>query len=437
MTLNRLFAPPFFRIVLMLFILEGVSVSSLSAQPTDKQKKEQLQTQMQKLQAEIKVIQQAIKANEAKKDKSLSEVLSLQAKIQSREKLIGNIANQVSDLDASIDHTQEEIDEITVEVDKLKAEYAKMLSKSYENISLQNQVAFMLSSSSFSDAARRYNYLLKIAEYRSNQAKLIQARVNELQAKKDELVVTKGEKETMLEKQNAQKLQLEEEKKKKDQAVAALLDKDKKLRQRQVEKNKAVAQLNNRIQAIIEDEIRQARKKAEELAKKAGGVKPSTTTTTNITGAKKVDAMPMTPEEQALAKDFLSNRGKLPWPVAKGHIVSQFGKHEHPVLKGVIIENNGIDIKTEKGADARALFSGTVVSVFYLPTTHNCVIVKHGDYFTVYSNLETVSVSTNQDISTKQTLGKLYSDKTEELTKVHVEIWKGKEKMDPKLWLAN
>jgi peptidoglycan hydrolase CwlO-like protein len=121
MTLNRLFAPPFFRIVLMLFILGGVSVSSLSAQPTVKQKKEQLQTQMQKLQAEIKVIQQAIKANEAKKDKSLSEVLSLQAKIQSREKLIGNIANQVSDLDASIDHTQEEIDEKTVEVDKLKS----------------------------------------------------------------------------------------------------------------------------------------------------------------------------------------------------------------------------------------------------------------------------------------------------------------------------
>jgi septal ring factor EnvC (AmiA/AmiB activator) len=437
MKLNLSFALPSLRSALMLLLCGGVWFQPSVAQPTVKQKKEQLQTQMQKLQDEIKVIQQAIKANTVKKDKSLSEVLSLQAKIQSREKLIGNIANQVSDLDASIDHTQEEIDTKTVEVDKLKIEYAKMLRKSYENISLQNQIAFMLSSTSFSEAARRYNYLLKIAEYRSNQAKQIQVKVDALQAKKDELMVTKGQKETMLEKQNAQKQELEAEKKQKDQAVAVLLDKDKKLRQRQVEKNKAVAQLNNRIQAIIEDEIRQARKKAEELAKKAGTAKPSTTTTPTTAGAKKVDAMPMTPEEQALAKDFLSNRGKLPWPVAKGHIVSQFGKHEHPVLKGVVIENNGIDIKTEKGASARALFSGTVVSVFYLPTTHNCVIVKHGDYFTVYSNLETVSVATNQDISTKQTLGKLYSDKAEDLTKVHVEIWKGKEKMDPKLWLAN
>jgi len=435
MKLNRVFGPLFFRTAGLIFVTLCGWFGSVLAQPTTQQKKVQLQNQMQKLQDEIKVIQQAIKANEAKKDKSLSEVLSLQAKIQSREKLIGNIANQVSDLDASIDHTQEEIDAKTVEIDKLKAEYAKMLRKSYENISLQNQVAFMLSSSSFSDAARRYNYLLKIAEYRSNQAKLIQTRVIELQTKKDELMVTKGQKESMLEKQNAQKLQLEEEKKQKDQAVVELLDKDKKLRQRQVEKNKAVAQLNGRIQAIIEDEIRQARKKAEELAKKAGTTKPAITTSTSE--PKKVEAMPMTPEEQALAKDFLSNRGKLPWPVAKGHIVSQFGKHEHPVLKGVIIENNGVDIKTEKGAEARALFNGTVVSVFYLPTTHNCVIVKHGDYFTVYSNLESVAVATNQEITTKQTLGKLYADKAEDLTKVHIEIWKGKEKMDPKLWLAN
>lgn len=287
MKLNLSFALPSLRSVLMLLLCGGVWFQPSVAQPTVKQKKEQLQTQMQKLQDEIKVIQQAIKANTVKKDKSLSEVLSLQAKIQSREKLIGNIANQVSDLDASIDHTQEEIDTKTVEVDKLKIEYAKMLRKSYENISLQNQIAFMLSSTSFSEAARRYNYLLKIAEYRSNQAKQIQVKVDVLQAKKDELMVTKGQKETMLEKQNAQKQELEAEKKQKDQAVAVLLDKDKKLRQRQVEKNKAVAQLNNRIQAIIEDEIRQARKKAEELAKKAGTTKPSTTTTPTTAGAKK------------------------------------------------------------------------------------------------------------------------------------------------------
>ena len=146
--------------------------------------------------------------------------------------------------------------------------------------------------------------------------------------------------------------------------------------------------------------------------------------------------MPLTPAEQALSNDFNSNKGKLPWPVERGHIVGQFGKHPHAVLKGVMVENNGVDIKTVSGADARAVFGGTVVSVFFLPTTQNCVIVKHGEYFTVYSNIETVAVKTNQIIGVKQSLGTLHTDKNEEVTKVHLEIWKGKDKMDPELWLA-
>ena len=225
---------------------------------------------------------------------------------------------------------------------------------------------------------------------------------------------------------------VDDEKKEKDAAVAQLMEKEKKLRKAQVEKNKAAAQLNGRIQAIIEDEIRQARKKAEEQARK----NPGTTKDVSIKKGTS-ETMPLTPAEQALSKDFSNNQGKLPWPVERGHVVSQFGKHEHPLLKNVMVENNGVDIKTEAGADARTVFGGTVVSVFYLPTTQNCVIIKHGEFFTVYSNIETVAVKTNQTISTKQSLGKLHTDKNEDLTKVHLEIWKGKDKMDPELWLAN
>ena len=145
----------------------------------------------------------------------------------------------------------------------------------------------------------------------------------------------------------------------------------------------------------------------------------------------------MTPADQALSKDFAGNMGKLPWPVERGNIIGQFGKHEHPVLKGVMIENNGVDIKATAGADARAVFGGTVVSVFFLPTTQNCIIVKHGEYFTVYSNIETVSVKPGDVLVTKQSLGKLHTDKTEGLTKVHLEIWKGKDKTDPEQWLAS
>lgn len=387
---------------------------------------------MKKLQDEIKTIEAAIKNNKAKKDKSMGEILSLQAKIKSREKLIGNINNQIGDLDQTIDRTKEEISAKATEVDKMKADYAAMLRKSYQNLSLQNEVVFLLSARSFYDALRRYNYLLKVADYRKAQALAIQKTIGELEVQKEDLEENKHEKEDLLLKQTSQKKELEIEKKLKDETVSQLLEKEKKLRKTQQNKAKAVAQLNNRIQAIIEEEIRLARKKAEEQAKRNAG------TTKDVSIKKGTnETMPLTPAEIALSKDFSNNMGKLPWPVVRGHIVGQFGKHEHPVLKGVMIENNGVDIKTETGADARAVFGGTVISVFYMPTTQNCVIVKHGEYFTVYSNIEEVTVKSGQTLTTKQSLGKLHTDKNEDVTKVHLEIWKGKDKMDPQQWLAN
>lgn len=418
--------------VLLLFIVCCLLSIVSPAQTTTKIKKEQLQQQMKKLQDEIKTIEAALKNNNAKKEKSMGEILSLQAKIKSRENLIGNINNQIGNLDETIDKTEVEISTQSTEVEKMKADYARMLRTSYANTTLQNQTAFLLSSTSFYNALHRYNYLLKIAEYRRGQAKAIQVSIDELKHKKENLQENKEQKENLLVKQTAQKEELESEKKEKDAAVAQLMEKEKKLRKAQVEKNKAATQLNGRIQAIIEDEIRQARKKAEEQARK----NPGTTRDVSIKKGTS-ETMPLTPAEQALSKDFSNNQGKLPWPVERGHVVSQFGKHEHPLLKNVMVENNGVDIKTEAGADARTVFGGTVVSVFYLPTTQNCVIIKHGEFFTVYSNIENVTVKTNQTISTKQSLGKLHTDKNEDLTKVHLEIWKGKDKMDPELWLAN
>lgn len=416
----------------LLLLLFVPAQYALSQTPTLQQKKDQLQNQMKKLQSEIKNIESALKSNTAKKQKSLSEIQSLQAKIRSREKLINNMNAQIGDLDETIDKTQVEIQSKNTEIEKMKADYANMLRKSYENITLQTQLSYLLSSNSFGEALRRYNYMLKVAEYRRNQAKAIQNSVMELQQKKNELEGTKVEKVGMLEKQSDQKEELEKEKKEKDVAVASLLEREKKLKKQQEEKSKAAAQLNNRIKLIIEEEIRAARKKAEEAAKKNPGK-----TTDVVIKKGTTETMPLTPQEQALSKDFAANMGKLPWPVAKGHIVSQFGQHAHPVLKGVIVENNGIDIKTEKGADARAVFAGQVVSVFYLPTMHNCVMIKHGQYFTVYSGIETVTVKANDNVSTKQSLGKLYTDKTEDVTKMHIEFWKGKDKMNPEDWLAN
>ena len=417
-------------IVLILCLLLFTNLPTF-AQQTTKQKKDQLQQQMKKLQDEIKTIEAAIKKTDATKEKNMGEILSLQAKIRSREKLIKNFSNQIDGLDQTIQQTEGDIEGKSAEVEKMKADYAAMLRKTYQSLSLQNQAAFILSSNSFYDAIVRYNYLLKVAEYRRGQAIAIQKAIGELKNKEDDLEQSKQEKVGLLQKQTAQKSDLEKEKQEKDAAVTILQEKEKKLSSKAVEKNKAIQQVNRKIQNIIEEEIRLAKKKAEELARK------NKNNTTSVSVNKKTkETMPLTPAEQTLSNDFNSNKGKLPWPVERGHIVGQFGKHPHPVLKGVMVENNGVDIKTVAGTNARTIFGGTVVSVFFLPTIQNCVIVKHGEFFTVYSNIETVTVKAGQALTIKQSLGTLHTDKNEDLTKVHIEIWRGKDKMDPELWLA-
>ena len=140
-------------------------------------------------------------------------------------------------------------------------------------------------------------------------------------------------------------------------------------------------------------------------------------------------------KEIKLSKDFVNNKGKLPWPVNAGHVVEKFGTHPHPTLPKVMINNNGIDIRTETNQDVLAVFEGVVVNSFYLPTTQNTIIIKHGEYFTVYSNLKSISVNLGDKISTKQKIGSAYTTTEDKVTKVHLEIWKSTTKLNPQEWI--
>jgi septal ring factor EnvC (AmiA/AmiB activator) len=404
------------------------SCSNLKAQSNTSQKrKEEMQQQMKKLQQEIKEIEAIIESTSQKKKQSLGELESLLAKIKSREKLIGNLRLQLNEIEGDIKSTQRDIEQQNRLVAEMKQQYADMIRKAYRNLTLQNELLFLISSSSFHEATSRYRILKRVADFRRIQAKQLQAEIDNLEVKKKVLESEKKEQMQVFTEENKQQQELMREKREQSDMVAKLSEQEKKLRKQFEQKQQAVRNLNKRIEAIIAEEIRLAKMKANE------GRPPAKTTTTD---KKENEPMPMTPEELALSNDFASNRGKLPWPVTRGHIISGFGKQEHPTLKGVFIENNGVDIKTTAGSEARAMFDGTVVSVFSLPTTNTCIIVKHGEYFTVYSNIEDATVKTGQKVNTKQTLGKLVSDSEDNLTKVHIEIWKGKEKIDPETWLA-
>ena len=147
-------------------------------------------------------------------------------------------------------------------------------------------------------------------------------------------------------------------------------------------------------------------------------------------------AFALTPEEIELSGNFSSNKGKLPWPSEKGIISSTFGEHNHPVLKRVKIKNNGIDILTSQSEEARAIFDGTVISIRTITNTNKAIIIRHGEYFTVYSNLSEVFVQQGQKVSTKQRLGNIYTDSSGNKTELHFEIWRGKTLLNPSSWIV-
>ncbi len=384
---------------------------SLSSQTN---KKSKLQNQYNKIQNEIKTIEALIAKTKKNKENSLDQLENISAKIRNRERLIENINFQIKYLDKSILDKSNAIQTLEKDIKNLKLQYAEMIKNTYANSFASNNWYFIFSSENFNQAFQRIAYLRKYSQARKNQAELISRTINDLNHKIAVLEEEKEEQQSFLLEEEQQQTALEEEKNKKNQLIAQLQNEESDLKRKVAEKNKAAKALNAEIQKIIEEEIRLAREKASK-SESSGG-------------------LALTPEEKKLSTDFINNKGKLPWPVLKGYISEQFGKHQHPSLKSVYINNNGVDITTEAEAEVRSIFSGTVVSSFFLPTTQNSLIIKHGEYYTVYSNLKSINVNDGEAVSTKQKIGVVYTDKG--LSKIHLEIWKGTLKTNPELWLS-
>lgn len=395
-------------------------VFSLQLSWAQNTKKSQLQNQYKKIQEEIKKIESLIATTQTEKTNSLNQLQSIQTKINSRLNLISNINSQIEYLKQSLIEKQHVINALKKDIERLKEDYAQMILNTYKTKYSTNPINFLFSAKTFNQAIQRFTYLRTYAKTRENQSKLINQTIEDLNVKIKKLEEEKAEKEAFLNEEVKQRALLENERSQKNDLIAKLQGDESNLKKQIEAKNKAAKDLNNQIQKIIEDEIKLANEKAKQAAI-AKGEKP-------------VSGLALTPDEKQLSNDFINNLGKLPWPVIKGFVISKFGKHEHESLKNVYTNNNGVDIKTEAGAEVRAVFSGTVVNSFYLPATQNSVIVKHGEYYSVYSNLKSVTVKAGQKITTKQNIG--VASTQDDLTKVHLEIWKGMEKTNPELWLS-
>ena len=373
---------------------------SVSAQIDEKEKLEQRKEQLQRELSEAKTKLQ----NEKKKERSvLKEIASQNEQIKISEKIISTIAKQTRILDDNIYLTQLEINKLNRDLKIMKEDYAKMIVKSYKSRSEQSRIMFVLSSSSFLQAYKRIQYMKQYAGYRKRQAEEIKIKQTRLGVAVNELQVNKKEKEVVIVektkiKAEHEKLKLEKEK------TAKLIQKDKKKIAAEIAaKQKESKAIDKKIKKMIADAIAAENKK--NAAKKQAASGNTTPVKTTAVSSTKIE---LTPEGKLTSDSFKANKGELPWPTEKGYISTGYGDVPHPEYKNIVIHNSGIDITTDAGASARAVFAGEVSGVQVSQTTNTyTVLVRHGDFFTAYSNLSSVSVSVGNKVTAKQTLGKI------------------------------
>lgn len=398
---------------LALFLVVGMTLLSFTLPA---QSKLDLEKKKKELQKEISLTNKLL--NETKKNKELSvdELLKLRSKINARVNLISTMNAEIRIINREINGIENNIKELENEIDRLKKEYAKIIYYAFKHRNTYDKIMFVFAAKDINQAYKRLKYIQQYTEYRKSQAKAILDNQEKLKAKINKLNKIKQENSVLLSLQEQERQQLSSEEVEQEVVVKKLQGKEQELKQTLRKKEEAQQKLQKAIARIIEEEIRRAR----EAAKKKGEVSKG---------------FPMTPEAAKLSNSFAANKGKLPWPVNEGIITAQFGQHPHPVLSGIVINNNGIDISTQKGAVSRAIFEGEVSSIAIIPGEGKVVMIRHGEYLSVYSYMSEVFVKKGDKITTKQDLGVLINESNNNKTSIHMEIWKGMTKLNPEYWI--
>ena len=417
-------------VLLFLAVLFWLALSAVNR--TYGESRKELEKKKKQIHKEIESTNQLLKQTKKSKSASINQLVMLNKKISYRQELISTIHSELSDVDNEIGSVSNNIDSLKNRITYLKGQYGQMLYYAYRNQSAFSRIMFVFSSANFNQAYKRMKYLHALSEYRIRQKEAIVALQDSLNGKKQTLVGIQTEKKQLLTSQQEEKRQLDREKKEQVNVLNDLTSKEKKLRADLREKMRQEQKLANKIEDIIRREI--------EMAQQASK-KKSNSTTTASTSQRKYEAssasvLSNTPESIKLSNDFESNRGHLPWPVEQGVISSSFGRHSHPVWKDVVVNNNGVDISSTRGSKARAIFDGKVLRVLLVVDKY-AVLIQHGEYFTLYSNLEQVYVKPGDKVITKQPIGSIQTNDDDGKTEVHLEIWQGSNKMNPENWIAS
>jgi len=402
-------------------------VALLAAVDVSAQKKsEQLKRNKQKLENEINDTQAILNQTRKNKNASLQQLSVLRKQINNREQFILALNGEISSLEEEMELNVKLSKSLDRKLEYMKADYSTLVYNAYKNRRQTNKLLFLLSSDNFGQLFRRLKFYTIFADNVKAQVEQIEATQKEIHEKEVQIQMIKDEKVTLLEGHERQLSALEKEKKEKDQLTNNLKKKEKQLAAEIKKKQQEQKKLDNAIKKAIEAEIKAANSKNK---------KNNSTATTSKGKTESSSEMVMTKEEKALSSNFASNQGKLPWPVAKCAKIRDFGTYPHPDVPSVTMQNNGIDLATEAGATVRSVFQGEVTSVLdYVGT--KIVIIKHGEYMTVYQNLGSVSVKKGDKVSTKQAIGTVARNTSSNTYELHFELWKNTSHLNPSNWLA-
>ena len=389
---------------LLFFFLISFSGRSQSVQSLEKK--------IQSIQKDIKLAEKLLKETSKDKETTINQVTLLQTQIGQRESLIRTYQNQVNAINKEIQNNKKEISALETELALYRKEYSNLLVINYRNKGKVNNLLFLFSSEDFNQAMRRMRYIQelnglvkeKIEEINSTQTKI------NMQLEKNEK--NKRDIEKILNEEKKEKATLVKERDKLNKDIASLKKKESQIQKDIKKKENETKELKKKIEKIIAEEIRKA-KEREEAAKK--------------NNSKTID--------YNLSSNFAQNKGKLPYPVEQGIITGKYGLSQHPTQKKVTVNNNGIDISTTKGAKARSVFEGEVCFVTS-QGGNNVILIRHGLYFTLYSNLEKIFVKVGDKVVTGQEIGKIHTNVSDGKTILHFEIWQeNKTTVNPALWI--
>ena len=365
-----------------------------------------LQKKQKKLQQEIEQTNKMLKQTKTDEKATLNKLQLLGQNIQNQKKLIHTLDNEITALNREMNSLNNTRDSLQHVLDGYKADYAQMVRQSHYARIQQSPLLFLLSSDSFQQLARRARYLQEFARFRQQQVKRIEHTQAEIDTQNELLRENKNNKQSVLSTRKREQENLKRDERKQQNMLSQLKNKEKNLTKQIQQKQKKVNELNKKIDDMV-------RKEAEKASKTT-----------------------LTKEQQLIAGGFEANKGRLPWPVEKGMISGHFGKQQHPVYTQVTMDNKGIYLQTVAGTKARAVYKGEVTSCFMVANTY-AVIIQHGNYRTVYSNLSKLNVKQGDKVETKQTIGTIFTDPDQDQkTELYFQIYKDKNILNPELWIA-